>query len=491
MKFSISQLLLTAFILIGFNNFMFSQQKNLTFKDCLWIKGIENNSTIDSIKLKSEDLLKKQLNFNPIVDFSKDKILKKYKNIVTKKSTLFVVFKSNEVAENGLLTIQRGSFKATLNNKKIICDKNILLNKGNPKTGTLVSYLFNKNSVLGKRNGSLEFDDLLFNDKDLKNQLLELIYFPRLLNEKEKNIVESYLAIKFGISLNEDKSYYNTMGDKIWDSKENKEFRKHVTGIGKEDLLGLNQMQSCNTIDDGLTVAMDKIELSNAKNKAVVKDKTFFLWGDNGKNTLLEKVDNSEEKRMKRIWKLNTKSSDDLSYRTQIRIDKKCMILEKDSNISSRDFMWIAIDSTQSADFSYINAKYIKAKINNENEVVFDKINFSTNTSCLFTIIKAPEDIINQLHSPSKLENQNQSSSGYTLFPNPVLTNENFNIQFNLKEESKVSIQITDVNGKIVKQKKLGVIDSYLYCDSLSVTGTYMILITINDVIQTNKLIVK
>ena len=62
MKFSISQLLLTTITLIGFNNFMFSQQENLTYKDCLWIKGIESNSgTMDSFKLKSEDILKKQL----------------------------------------------------------------------------------------------------------------------------------------------------------------------------------------------------------------------------------------------------------------------------------------------------------------------------------------------------------------------------------------------------------------------------------------------
>ena len=492
MKFSISQLLLTTIILIGFNNFMFSQQENLTYKDCLWIKGIESNSgTMDSLKLKSEDILKKQLNFNPIVDFSKDKILKKYKNIVTKKSTLFVVFKSNEEAENILLTIQRGSFKATLSNKKIICDKDVSLNKGNPKTGTLVSYLFNKNSLLGKKNGSIEFDDLLLNDKEFKNQLVELIYIPRFLKETEKNIIESYLAIKFGISLNEDKSYYNAKGDKIWDVKENKGFNKHVTGIGKEDFLGLNQMQSCNSLADGLTIGIDKIELSNAKNKAIVADKTFIVWGDNGKNTLLVKQENSEEKRIKRIWKLNTKSSDDLSYKTQIKIDKKLMVLENDSYSPDRDFIWIAMDSTQSTEFNYANAKYIKATQNDENEVVFDKVNFSTNTSYLFTIVKAPEYLINQIFNSSKLDNKNQSASGYKLFPNPVVTNENFSVQFNLKEASNVTIQITDVNGKIVKSKDLGLIDSHLYNESLSVSGTYLVLVSINGIVEANKLIVK
>ena len=474
MKISITQLLFTIIILLGFNSYMFSQVKSSLLKDCLWIKGSEANIiSADSLNI-SADLLKKTLNFNPIVDFSKDNISKKYKNLITKKGSLFVVFKSNHTDENILLTVQRANIKATLTNIKMQCDKDITLNKGDAKTGTSVSYLFNKNSLSGKRNGNLAFDDLLYNDTEFQNQLIELIYIPNYLNDKQKNVVESYLAIKYGISLNKENNYYNSKGDKIWDVKENNEFNKHVTGIGREDVLLLNQKQSSNSLQDGLTIGIDKIKLSNGKNKSLLSDNTFIMWGDNGKNTLLEKQTDNAEKRIKRIWKVITTSIDGLTYKTQIKFDKKLMVFEIGSTTPDRDFMWIAIDSTRSTEFNYTNSKYIKATLNNENEIVFDNVKFNTKTNYLFTVVKAPEYLISQINSTTKTDTKNQPNSGYTLFPNPVVANEKFSVQFNLNDPSEVSIQITDINGKIIKSKDLGTIDK-----------------SINGVVEANKLIVK
>jgi hypothetical protein len=468
-------------------------EKSTTFcNDCLWIKGSEiDETTEDSLNNKNEDHLKKQLNFNPVINFSKDKILKKYKNVVNKKSTLFIVFKSNEKIENNLMTIQSERFKAILNNKKLLSDKEVVLNKGNPETGIIVSYLFNKDSKLGKKRGSLLFDDLLLNDKEFKNQLLELIYIPKCLNDKDKNSIESYLSIKYGISLNEDKSYYNFKGDKIWNAEENKNFNKRVTGIGKEDFFGLNQMQSFNSLGDGLTIGVNNIKLSNTKNKTLLADETFIIWGDNGKSTLLNKQEKSTVKRINRVWKLNTIAAEGHDYKTQIRIDKRLMVFENEVNSKDSDFMWIAIDSSMSSKFNYENAKYIKAFINNENEIVFDKVHFSANSSYLFTFVKGPEYVILKENNTIKTEPISQSNSGYTIYPNPVAPYEKFYIQFNIKEVSNVSIQITDVNGKIIKSKELGLIDNHLYNESLSASGTYLVLVSINGVVQANKLIVK
>jgi len=492
MKISTTQLLFTLTFLVGLNGFIFSQVKTSFLKDCLWIKGNEANAfSVDSINSNSENLLKKTLNFNSVVDFSKDKINKKYKNLITKKGSLFVVFRSNHEDENILLTVQRGITKSILTTKKMQCDKDILLNKGNPKTGVLVSYLFNKNSLLGKRNGSLAFDDLIYNDTEFKNQLIELIYIPNYLNDKEKNTVETYLAIKYGISLNDENNYYNAKGDKVWDAKENKEFNKHVTGIGREDVLLLNQKQSSNSLQDGLTIGIDKIKLSNGKNKSLLSDNTFIMWGDNGKNTLLEKQTDNAEKRIKRIWKVIPSSTDGLTYKTQIKFDKKRMLFERSATAPDRDFMWIAIDSTQSTEFNYTNAKYIKATSNDEKEIVFDNVKFNTKANYLFTVVKAPEYLISQMNSTSKTDSNNQPSSDYVLFPNPVVANEKFAIQFNLNDPSEVSIQITDVNGKIIKSKDLGTIDKSLYNESLSASGTYLVLVSINGIVEANKLIVK
>jgi hypothetical protein len=85
----------------------------------------------------------------------------------------------------------------------MIADNEIILNQGNAKTGEIISYLFNKNTFVGKRKGNLIFDDMLYEDSSFENQLLELIYIPEIIDNKQKGIVESYLSIKHCISLDE------------------------------------------------------------------------------------------------------------------------------------------------------------------------------------------------------------------------------------------------------------------------------------------------
>ncbi|MEC4048835.1 T9SS type A sorting domain-containing protein [Flavobacterium sp. SUN046] len=495
MKKTISKLFFALMLFINIINAQ-SQDKWTLLKDCLWIKGIEVNSkTIDSIKLKGENLFKKQLNFNPIIDFSKERILKTQKNIITKKATLFVVFRNTDKAENSLLTIQGRAFKAIVSNKKIISEEEVLLNKGDSKKGSILSYLYNNNSIIGKKKGNLVLEDILFNDKEDLNQLAELIYIPRCVSVKEKEIIESYLSIKYGISLNEGQNYYNSKRDTLWNCKENKVYNKRITGIGKDEFLELNQKQSKNSLDDGLTLGLTKIKKTNTENQEILNDKEFVLWADNDKTTLLEKSDDVTQKRIKRIWKVKTFSENNTNYLTQIRIDKALMPLEVNFNSQDPDIMWLAIDNTNSSEFDYKNAKFIKATINNEKEIIFDGIEFLSNSEYLFTIIKAKENP-NFSSNSSKTTNNiatsdNNATSRFGVYPNPVSANEKFTIQFNLKDSSKVSVQITDVNGKVIRDKNLGIIDTYSFVDSLSVAGTYLIIININDNLETSKLIVK
>jgi hypothetical protein len=501
MKFSYSKLIFTSIILMGFNNFLFSQQElqqGAYFNDCFWVKGKNAISSIclDTINSNSVLLKKKQLNYNLVADFTKDSIPQIKKNIIKKNSTLFVVFKSQEDSLSNLLSIQRGIFKARLSNKKMICDSDVLLNFGNPKKGTLVSYLYIKNSLLGKKNGAIEFDDLLFNDTDNLNQLFELIYFPRFLNGIEKKIVESYLSIKYGVSLDEGQDYYNSIGNKIWDVTENVDFNNRISGIGKDDLTGLNQKQSVNTLETGLIIGCGAIAKSNIKNTVVLDDMDYILWGDNDKTTLLETSDDVSQKRIKRIWRVKTYSENGSTYEMQIKIDKSLMPIELNYNAQDTEFMWLAIDDSYSSDFNYSGARYIKATVNNENEIVFNGVNFFPNTESYFTIVKANEVPSNNNSTATGISSRSALktkilNNGYEVFPIPVDCNEKFTIQFNLKESSNVFIQITDVNGKIIKNADLGMVDKYSFSESISVTGTYLIIVNINGIMETTKLIVK
>jgi hypothetical protein len=89
------------------------------------------------------------------------------------------------------------------------------------------------------------------------------------------------------------------------------------------------------------------------------------------------------------------------------------------------------------------------------------------------------------------IEKVKQNSSGYAIYPNPLVANENFTIQFNLKEVSTVSVRIVDMNGRIINNKELGSIETYQYNERLTVSDTYLIIVTINGVVESNKLIVR
>lgn len=635
MKISISLFLITISFLLGCGDAAFSQEKKSFFDGSLWIKGNELNAkSASKVNPNTDKELNKYFNFNPIVDFSKNEILKNNNNIIKKQSSLFVVFRSTAEEENNLLKIERGPFSASLSTKKIVSDKEIFLNKGNSKTGASISYIFNKSSLTGKKDGKLLFDEMLYEDKEFKNQLLELIYVPKVLNTKEKNIVESYLAIKYGISLNEGQNYLNSKRDTIWNAKNNNSFYNRVTGIGKDAILGLDQKQSSNSLKDGLTIGINKIEKTNSDNKAVLADHTSLMWGDNGGQCLLEKESNGIEKRMKRIWKMETKSNNPENFNTQILIDKKLMVLENEQNSHATDIMWLAIDTTKSSEFNYTHAKYIRATVNDDTKIIFDNIKFYANANYLFTIVKAPDFFVtNAVEKPNcligkdgklnigmvggtapykihivsnnydeelfcndeqmKIENLSigsyslvvidnnkktqknnfvidafdeneisldpiwyladdsvkiipkisagvtdfawlfegnvvstdkefeakssgnyllkvgnklgckkeipfkviekvrQNNSGYAIYPNPLVANENFTIQFNLKEASDVSIRIVDMNGRIINYKELGSIEKYQFNERLTVSDTYLIVVSINGVVETNKLIVR
>lgn len=390
--------------------------------------------------------------------------------------------------------IERGVFKTTVSTKKLICNKEVILSKGDSKKGVILSYQYNKNSLLGKKNGTLIFDDLFYNDKNSENLLIEMIYFPRFVSVKEKETIESYLSMKYGISLADDKNYYNSKGDTLWNSKNNNHYNKRLTALGRDDAFRLYQKQSQNYLKDGLTIGLNKIENINATNLSTIANNSFLVWADNGKSTLLE--NSNDTKKIKRIWKISNISDTIQNFNTQIHIDKKIMLLENKSIINNpSEYIWLAIDSTNTSNFNYENASYYKANSETDEELFFDNVKFSSNKNYLFTIVKAPEFSFSKTDAKfliaKTIDGENLQQGKYFIFPNPVLADNSFTILFNLDKESNVAVEIVDVTGRIIKNKSLGLIKEFSYKESLFVAGTYLFIVTVDGKIETSKIIVK
>ncbi|MEY8848782.1 choice-of-anchor D domain-containing protein [Psychroserpens sp. XS_ASV72] len=115
---------------------------------------------------------------------------------------------------------------------------------------------------------------------------------------QERNRIQSYLAIKYGITLGTNgttQDYVDSDGTVIWDQSANVGYNYDIAGIGRDDASELNQKQSrsVNNAADldgrtegiltfGLTDIYDTNKLNQSTNPTTFNDKEFLVWGNNG-----------------------------------------------------------------------------------------------------------------------------------------------------------------------------------------------------------------
>ena len=131
-----------------------------------------------------------------------------------------------------------------------------------------------------------------------KIDIAEFIVFSRLLTAPERNKVESYLAVKYGFTLNQTPSNnnnYTASNDSIiWNTLANNLYANNLTGIGRDDSSGLLQKQSKSinaaalvTMYNGGNYTGGVFPTLNTLNTNTYKDNnSYLIFGDNaGTNT--------------------------------------------------------------------------------------------------------------------------------------------------------------------------------------------------------------
>ncbi|MDR0505876.1 MAG: hypothetical protein LBH32_03530, partial [Dysgonamonadaceae bacterium] len=93
--------------------------------------------------------------------------------------------------------------------------------------------------------------------------------------------IHSYLAIKYGISLNSS-DYINSDGNIVWNRTDNNKFNNNIFGIGRDDAAGLNQVQSRSQNTDMLTLYKGTLNTLNDNSSKALENKTFLMLGSNG-----------------------------------------------------------------------------------------------------------------------------------------------------------------------------------------------------------------
>ena len=165
-------------------------------------------------------------------------------------------------------------------------------------------------------------DKIVLGNENLINlpaqiDLAEVIIYSSTLPLADRNKIESYLAVKYGFTLNQsagsNNDYVASNGSIIWNQLANTGYGADITGIGRDDASGLSQKQSRSintsslvTLYHGNYSSGNFPLLNNANTNNFSTDRSFLLAGDNGLPiTLTPCFFENKAQRMQRIWKVN------------------------------------------------------------------------------------------------------------------------------------------------------------------------------------------
>lgn len=156
--------------------------------------------------------------------------------------------------------------------------------------GTSLNTFGTSNSTSGIR---IDIDAGAFAAEHSDARVGEVIIYNSALNATEVNKVESYLAIKYGITLTHD--YLASDATVVWNNAANSGFNNDITGIGRDDASSLNQIKST-TINSSNDITIDK-------GGAIGTDKSFLMWGNNGATGFSTNIPSTYNIRTSKIWK--------------------------------------------------------------------------------------------------------------------------------------------------------------------------------------------
>jgi hypothetical protein len=130
----------------------------------------------------------------------------------------------------------------------------------------------------------------------LDGKLSEIISYSSANSAANKKKIESYLAIKNGVTLHAassalalnqcDTDYVDSNSNVIWNFTANSGYNFDIAGIGRDDNTQLNQKQSkSENAGTVLTIGLGDILATNSANSnTFATDRSYLVWGSNGLN---------------------------------------------------------------------------------------------------------------------------------------------------------------------------------------------------------------
>lgn len=262
----------------------------------------------------------------------------------------------------------------------------------NGRINTLLWHNFNTKKIVnsfGSNGESSVFIGKSFtNVANFSGQIPEVIVYRKALNDKEKWRVESYLALKYGITLQPEVNYYTSKNEIFWHKENNVFFKNRIFGIGRDSNSSLYQRQSKSVHQDGNrlvlsrtnTLLPDNYPTANTSNN--ITDQNFIVMGDNGRGELLNFDEINGITTMKRKWLVQNTGEEAHLFNTSLRY-----MPESPVNLGVNEAFWLIVDrspsNTTESNFTGNNIEY------------YPVTNFDSNGFANFTNLKWGNDTQN------------------------------------------------------------------------------------------------
>ncbi len=511
-RFSTVCAFLFPFFLMG-QTFMHPQPKiwlradSIQTSDTQWRDVSGNNipTTIEDTQLFQQMTY---LNYNRSLAFTDNQIISIDSLFLDSKDmTVIIVYKTDSLdEEQSLWKLTADSNSVGLTSQKINGSDISIKYKDDNKQGVIINSLTQ----------SIEMTDSAYYssfqigngyDESLNGKVSEFLFFNRKLSNPEIIQQISYLAVKYGVTLQKT-DYVASDSTIIWNYSEYPQFSAHILGIGRDDVMGLNQKQS-QGIDDQIILGLGSEFATNEINPNIIPDKTFMMIGldSTGLKTAYDleigtgEIFNAYGKGM-----VQCTGTTIYNYNTFLKVDVK----KWDGNLI--DYKLI-IDGNADGVYTPQNISiYYPDSLTADSILCFSNVVWDNNLSgkdC-FSFITLSENEIDRLTQVSPLvkivgdnniqnntisnqmnSNANNSEFGnrYGLYPNP--TRDNFTIWAEYTNPTKVEVTLFSSEGKKLQSWNGTGNKNYQFTGTQTIPGNYLIEIRSDKETKTFKMIVQ
>lgn len=427
------------------------------------------------------------VNFNPVIDLQDTKTTGKLSRQVhsLKSITAFTVYETTASKEEVPVWQITGDFgDLSLTTKQVASQSNatnLIFLKNQPAGSKFIIHTYSGQTTkhAAAADGKDENAAFLFGKVAAQNAqpaIAEFILYESVLSDDEIARIETYLALKYGITL--ETNYVNSHGKTVWNYEADKNYSNNVAGIGRDDQSTLQQKQGTSVNTAGqLVIGLNKIEVSNAENKAVINDNNYLIWGDNAQPFLLQEnagATSSEITLLQKKWLMKASGSGVDKLSTELKVDVSSLLHHK----FSKEHLQLVIDRSGNGQFTTENCSYIAPdNISKDGIASFSNVTWDADASGkdMFTL-GVRSSVLKKVAAKDAA-----NLVSFQLYPNPVTTGQ-FRMAVTLDKVADIQVRVYDGNQRLVHSGKGNGQSSYVFTGYInSAAGSYTVRLTTPD----------